>query len=45
MKIEALPFSVEQLTWAFLDVTTDRGRIAISWAKTMASAAFQAHLP
>ena len=45
MKVEALPFSVEQLTWAFLDVTTDGGRIAISWAKTMASAPFKAQVP
>lgn len=44
MKIETLPFSVEQLTWAFLDVTTDGGRIAISWAKTMASAPFKAQM-
>jgi hypothetical protein len=45
MKIDALPFSVEQLTWAFVDMTTDGGRIAISWAKTMASAAFKAQMP
>jgi hypothetical protein len=45
MKIEALPFSVEQLTWAFVDVTTDSGRMAISWGRTMASAAFKAQMP
>jgi hypothetical protein len=45
MKIETLPFSVEQLTWAFHDVTTDSGRIAISWARTMASVAFKAQMP
>jgi hypothetical protein len=45
MKVETLPFSVEQLTWAFLDVTTDGGRITISWARTMASVAFKAQLP
>ena len=45
MKVETLPFSVEQLTWAFLDVTTDSGRITISWARTMASVAFKAQLP
>jgi hypothetical protein len=44
MKIESLPFSVEQLTWAFVDVTTDGGRMAISWAKTMGSAAFKAQM-
>lgn len=45
MKVETLPFSVEQLTWAFVDMTTDGGRIAISWAKTMASVPFKAQLP
>jgi len=45
MKVETLPFSVEQLTWQFLDMTTDSGRIAISWAKTMASAPFKAQMP
>jgi len=45
MKVETLPSSVEELTWAFLDVTTDSGRIAISWARTTASVAFTAKLP
>ena len=45
MKIETLPFSVEQLTWAFQDLTTDGGRIAISWARTMASVPFKAQMP
>ena len=45
MKIEALPFSVEELTWAFLDLTTDGGRMAISWATTVASVAFKAQMP
>ena len=45
MKIEMLPASVEQLTWAFLDMTTDGGRVAISWAKTMASVPFKAQMP
>jgi hypothetical protein len=45
MKIDALPYSVEQLTWAFLDVTTDGGRMAISWATTIASVAFKAQMP
>ena len=42
MKVEALPSSVEQLTWAFLDMTSDGGRRALSWAKTMASVPFNA---
>lgn len=45
MKVEAIPFSVEQLTWAFLDVTPDSGRIAIAWAKTLASVPFKAQTP
>jgi hypothetical protein len=45
MKVETLPFSVEQLTWSFVDMTQDTGRLAIMWAKTMASAPFKASLP
>jgi len=45
MKVETIPFSVEQLTWAFLDVTTDGGRITIAWDKTMASVSFKAQMP
>jgi len=45
MKVETIPFSVEQLTWAFLDVTPDSGRMAIAWAKTMATVPFKAQLP
>jgi hypothetical protein len=42
MKVEALPFAVDQLTWTFLDMTTDGGRVALMWAKTMASTPFKA---
>ena len=45
MKVETTASSVEQLTWAFLDMTTDSGRIAISWGKTTASVAFKAQAP
>lgn len=45
MKVDTLPFSVEQLTWAFTDMTPDGGRVAIMWAKTMASAPFTASQP
>jgi hypothetical protein len=45
MKVDTLPFSVEQLTWTFSDMTTDRGRMAIMWAKTMASVPFTAQMP
>jgi hypothetical protein len=42
MKVENLPFAVEQLTWAFLDMTNDGGRVALMWGKTLASASFKA---
>jgi hypothetical protein len=42
MKVETLPFAVEQLTWSFLDMTENGGRMAIMWGKTMASAPFKA---
>ena len=45
MKVEALPFGVDQLTWSFLDMTNDSGRIALMWGKTMASAAFKVSAP
>ena len=42
MKVETLPFAVDQLTWTFLDMTNDGGRIALMWGKTLASASFKA---
>jgi hypothetical protein len=42
MKVDVLPFAVEQLTWSFLDMTNDGGRMAVMWGKTMASAPFKA---
>src|SRR5262245_46826294 len=42
MRIENLPFGVEQLTWSFLDMTTDTGRIALMWGRTLASVSFKA---
>ena len=45
MKVEALPFAVEELTWSFVDMTNDSGRIAIMWGKTMASTPFKAGGP
>jgi len=45
MKVESLPFDVDQLTWTFVDMTADGGRMAIQWGKTMASAAFKATAP
>ena len=41
MKVDALPDRVEELVWEFLDMTTDGGRIAIRWHRSMASAPFR----
>ena len=42
MKLTTLPFDVDQLTWTFLDMTNDSGRVALMWGTTMASASFKA---
>lgn len=42
MKVDTLPYAVDQLTWTFVDMTTDGGRIALMWGKTMATAPFKA---
>ena len=42
MKVETLPFAVDELTWSFVDMTNDGGRVALLWGKTMGSAAFRA---
>ena len=41
MTLTTLPFAIEQLTWAFTDVTEAGGNIAIMWDKTAASVAFK----
>ena len=40
MRVEGLPFRVEQLEWKFLDITDKGGRIAVVWDRTMASVPF-----
>ena len=42
MRVETLSFGVDQLTWSFLDMTNDAGRIALLWGKTLASTPFKA---
>jgi hypothetical protein len=42
MKVETLPFGVDQLTWTFLDMANDSGRIALMWGTTLASTGFKA---
>lgn len=41
MKVEQIPFSVDQLTWGFTDVTNQGGTMRIWWEKTMASVPFK----
>ena len=41
MKTEPLPFSVDQLTWVFTDVTPSGGAMRVAWEKVMASAPFK----
>lgn len=42
MKLDTLAFDVDQLTWTFVDMTNDGGRLALIWGKTMASTPFKA---
>ncbi len=41
MKIDTMPFAMDQFTIAFVDVTTSDGKIAMMWDKTMATVAFK----
>ncbi len=40
MTLGTLPFSMDQLTWAFLDVTDAGGKLAIMWDKVVATVPF-----
>lgn len=42
MKLDTLAFDVDQLTWTFVDMTADGGKLALIWGKTMASTPFKA---
>jgi hypothetical protein len=42
MKLDALTFAVDQLTWSFVDMSENAGKVAIMWDKVMASVAFTA---
>ena len=41
MKVETLPFSMDQFTIAFIDMAIDGGKLAMMWDKTMATASFK----
>jgi Protein of unknown function (DUF2911) len=42
MKLDKLPYAVDQLTWTFVDMKNEGGRIALLWGNTMASTPFSA---
>ncbi len=44
MKLETLPFSMDEFTIAFIDMTADGGKLAMMWDTTMASVPFKAQL-
>jgi len=41
MKVDVLPYTVEELTWQFLNMTNDGGTIALMWDRSMGSVAFK----
>jgi hypothetical protein len=41
MRVETIPFSMEQLTWGFTDVTPAGGTMRVWWEKNMASVPFK----
>ena len=41
MRVESLPFSVDQLTWVFTDVTPAGGTMRVAWETVMASVPFK----
>ncbi|MCJ7563384.1 MAG: DUF2911 domain-containing protein [Candidatus Aminicenantes bacterium] len=41
MKLDTLPFSMDQFTIAFIDITSVDGKLAMMWDKTMATVAFK----
>jgi hypothetical protein len=40
MRVDALPYRLEQLTWEFTDMTATGGRMSMLWDRTMASVPF-----
>jgi hypothetical protein len=40
MRVETLPYTVDQLTWFFTDVTPAGGEMRIAWANVMATVPF-----
>ena len=40
MRVDKLPYTVDQLTWLFIDMTAEGGRMAVAWDRTIASVPF-----
>ena len=40
MKLSTLPFSMDQLTWSFIDMSDAGGKLAIMWDRQMATVPF-----
>ncbi len=40
MTMTTLPFSIDQMTWSFIDMSDKGGRLAIMWDKVMAAVSF-----
>ncbi len=45
MKLDKLPIDVDQLTWTFVDMKNNGGKIALMWGTTLASTPFTAVAP
>lgn len=45
MKLDKLPIDVDQLTWSFVDMKNNGGRIALMWGTTLATTPFTAVAP
>jgi hypothetical protein len=41
MRVETIPFSIEQLTWGFTDVSPAGGTLRLWWDRNMASVPFK----
>lgn len=44
MTLATLPFSADQLTWEFVDMTDAGGKLAIMWDKTVATVPFKVQM-
>jgi hypothetical protein len=40
MKMDKIPFAIDQMAWNFADVTNDGGKLVLMWDTVVASAPF-----